>query len=129
MAHLNIDWELAVAIPVFTIGAAVSLGLFPASLMGFDLSRVLFSSGGVQLTLARAMSIGALVAVVVNRDDGIASLTSFVGIEGWAVYVTIGLILAPPFLPVVRGTLVETPWSVLAFLAQTVGITIVSFLN
>jgi len=129
MVSQRLDRELWLAIPLFTMGAAISLELVTPSLAGFDLGQTLIEPAGVPVTVSRLMSVVALGIVVLNRDAGLSSLTDFIGIEAWAVYVTLGLVFAPPFLPVVQGTLVEQPWAILAFLMQTIGISIISYLN
>lgn len=123
---MELDRELWLAIPLFTLGAAVSLGLVSGELFGFDFSRTLIETNGLGFSIARLASLGALTLVVVSRETGITEIS---GVEAFAVYATVGLILAPPFLPVVSGTLLEAPWSFVAFVMQTVGITVVSFLN
>lgn len=127
--QLQLDKELWLGIPIFTLGAAVSLGLVSSTLFGYDLSQIVLETNGIGFSVARLLSVSALALVVLNREQGLQSIRSFVGVEAWAVYVTIGLILAPPFLPLLEGTLLEQPWAIMAFLAQTMGITIISYLN
>lgn len=129
MVQGELDTELWVLMPVFTIGAAISLGLIPETLMGFDVGQTLFSYQGIDIGIGRAMSIAALVGIVVNRDSGIGTFTDFSGIEAWAIYVTLGLVLVPPFLPVVEGTVVEQPWAAVSLAAQTIGFSIISYSN
>jgi len=126
MAPDNLDKEMWLAIPVFTLGAAVSLGLVGGSWFGIDFSQVLIETNGVGFSVARLASLGALALVFANRDTG---FRDFSGIEAFAVYATIGLILAPPFIPLVSGTLLETPWAFVAFVMQSLGIAVVSYVN
>jgi hypothetical protein len=127
MTQLSVDKELWLVVPVFSIGAAVSLGIVSSNLAGLlDLQRVLIGFNGVDFTIARTMSLVALIIAVVNRDTGFTDLGA---LDAWAMWVTAGLVSAPPFLPLVEGTLVEGPFSILAFVVQTLGITIVSYVN
>jgi hypothetical protein len=127
VTQLSIDKELWLVVPLFSIGAAVSLGIVTSDLGGlFDLKTVLIGVNGVDFTIARAMSLVALAVAVINRDAG---LTDLGALDVWATWVTAGLVLAPPFLPIVEGTLLEAPYSVAAFVIQTLGITIVSYVN
>lgn len=127
MTQLSIDKELWLVVPVFSIGAAVSLGIVSSTLGGLvDLNTVLIGVNGVDFTVARTMSLAALAIAVINRDTG---FTEFGAIDVWAMWVTAGLVIAPPFLPIVEGTLLEAPYSIAAFVIQTLGITIVSYVN
>jgi len=127
MTQLSIDKELWLVVPLFSVGAAVSLGIVSSNLAGlFDLQTVLIGFNGVDFSVARIMSLVALIIAVVNRDAGFTDLGA---LDVWAVWVTAGLVISPPFLPLVQGTLVEGPFSILAFIVQTLGITIVSYVN
>jgi hypothetical protein len=127
MTQLSIDKELWLVVPVFSIGAAVSLGIVTADLGGLvDLKTVLIGVNGVDFTIARTMSLAALAIAVINRDTGFSDLGA---IDVWAMWVTAGLVIAPPFVPLLEGTLLEAPYSVAAFVIQTLGITIVSYVN
>lgn len=126
MSKLTADRELYLVIPLFSIGAAVSLGIVGSDVGLIDLSRTLIGFNGVEFTIARIMSLVALGVALVNRDT---SLTDTGAIDVWAVWVTVGLVVAPPLVPLVEGTLAEAPYSFVAFGLQTMGITIVSYVN
>ena len=126
MSKLAADKELYLVIPLFSLGAAVSLGIVGSDIAFIDLSQTLIGYNGVDFTIARIMSLIALVVALVNRDT---SVTDTGAIDVWAVWVTIGLVVAPPLLPLVEGTLAEAPYSFIAFGMQTIGITIVSYVN
>lgn len=91
-----------------------------------DMGAVLFAPGNIELTIGRIISIASLLGVFFNREVGFRS-TSF--IDAWIVYVTIGLVLAPPLFPAFQDTLAQQPAAILSFLAQSTGFTIVSYLN
>jgi len=127
MTQLSVDKELWLVVPLFSIGAAVSLGIVSSNLAGvFDLKTVLIGWNGVEFTVARVMSLVALVVAVVNRDSGFTDLGAM---DFWAMWVTAGLVIAPPFVTLLEGTLLEAPYSIAAFVIQTLGITIVSYVN
>lgn len=127
MKGSDLDQEMFVAIPIFTIGAAATLGLIEGDALPFvDLGDVLIETGTVEWTLGRLLSLAALVGVFVNRD---ASITDTSAVDAWVVYATAGLIVAPPFFGSLEATLAETPAALVAFIVQTMGITIVSYLN
>jgi len=126
MSKLTADKELYLVIPLFSLGAAISLGIVGSEIALIDLSQVLIGVNGVDFTIARVMSLVALGIALFNRD---ASLTDTGAIDVWAVWATAGLVIAPPLFPLVQGTLAEAPFSFVAFAMQTIGITIVSYVN
>ena len=128
MVELEFDRELIFFYPVFALGTAVSLGIISADILPFvNMSDVLLTLGGADLTVGRVLAIGALAGVVVNRDS---SLRDNLGvIELWVVYATVGLLLAPPFFPIFQETLVGGFAGVVSFLVQSIGFTIVSYIN
>jgi len=126
MASRTLDPEFALVVP-FSLGALVSLGLVAGDVVPIiDLSDVLLSIGGVDITWARGLSIGALVFVTVNRD---ASLSDTNGLDLWIAYATIGLVIAPPLLPPLESMISEQPAALIAFAIQTLGFGFVSFAN
>ena len=126
MAKLQLDKETWVAIPLFTLGAAITLGFVSGDLFGIDLGQALIARGGVEITISRVMSLIALGMVTINRDIDWGELG---GLDLWVVYVTAGLIIAPPFFPIVADTIAATPYSIVTFLVQTMGITLASYIN
>lgn len=126
MSKLTIDKETWIAVPLFTLGAASTLGLISPTLLGIDLGQTLFGLNGVEFSISRAISIVALGIVLFNRDIAWGKLG---GIDIWVVYVTIGLIIAPPFFPIFEDTMLQAPYAVVAFLIQTMGITLASYIN
>ena len=128
MAVREVDLELWVLAPVFALAAAVSLGLVSSSLLGVDWLMSIWSpTESVDVSLAAAVSIAALGAVFVNRDSW--ALNDFSTIELWAVYVTVGLVIAPPFIPIVQDTILGSVWAPIAWIVQTTGFALVSYLN
>lgn len=128
MTKLDFDRELIFLYPIFALGTAVSLGIISADILPFvNMADVLFTVGGAELTVGRVLAVGALGGVLVNRDT---SITDELGvIELWVVYATVGLLLAPPFFPVFQETLVGGFAGVVSFLVQSIGFTLVSYIN
>lgn len=124
----DMDWqpEMWLIIP-FSFGSAASLGLIDASVLGFiDLESVIWDPGNIELTWGRILAVASLLAVFFNREVGFTT-TSFV--DAWIVWATIALIVAPPLFPAFEATIAETPMAMMAFIVQTTGFTIVSYMN
>jgi len=131
MPHMQVDREMWLIVP-FLIGSMASLGLVDSTVIpGIDLAMVLHDfTGAGELTLGRAISVGALVAIVVNRDVPMMQrIKAWSGIEAWVVYATVGMILAPPLVPTIESFLSATPAAYFALLVQAFGFAIVSWLN
>lgn len=128
MARLNVDYEWFILYPIFALGTAVSLGFISADVLPIiNMSDVIVEQSGIEFTVGRLLAVGALLGVLINRDDSIRD--AFGAIEIWIVYATLGLIIAPPFFPVVEDTLASGFAGVAAFLVQSIGFTIVTYLN
>jgi hypothetical protein len=126
MAEQQIDTEVLLIIP-FSIGAAASLGLVGTDILPFvNLGDTLLTTGSIDWTIGRGTALVSLIAVLVNRD---ASVFDTGGIDLWVAYATIGLVLAPPFLPALESTLAEQPAAIIAFVVQSIGFTLVSWSN
>ena len=128
MAELELDIEWFLLYPAFALGTAVSLGVISADILPvINISDVFIEGGGVKLTIGRLLAIGALAGVIINRDSSISDTVGV--IEVWIVYATLGLLIAPPFFPVFEETLASGLASVLSFVVQSIGFTIVAYLN
>jgi len=127
MAQDTFDRETYLLYPLFALGTAASLGLVePTVLPILDLSEVIVSTNGIEWTLGRLLSAAALIAVLVNRSG---SITDTEGIDLWVAYATLGLVIAPPFAPALAETLASQPANIIAFLTQSVGFAIVTYVN
>lgn len=128
MTYLELDKEMYFLFPAFALGTAASLGLIePTFLPWINLDDVLLSMGNIDWTIGRVISIVALAAVFINRDTSV--LERLGTLEVWVVYVTVGLILAPPIFPAFAETVAETPAAFIAFVAQSMGFAIVTYIN
>jgi hypothetical protein len=129
MSYGEVDAIDLVLYPLFLFGGLVGLGLMQSPvLFGFSFADTLMSLGP-QTSVSLATLVSALSLVVVlatNKPD----LTSARGsAQLWVVIVTFGLILAPPFVPLMSGLLGGGIASGIAFLVQTGGWTVASWLG
>ncbi|MFC7057243.1 hypothetical protein [Halovenus salina] len=129
MTEFELDLETFLLFPLFALGTTVSLGLIEASAIPIlDLGETLFTTGNIDWTIGRGLSIAALAAVVINRDDPL-DFDAWGIMEAWAVYVTVGLLVAPPFFPALESTLASTPAAVAAFIVQGIGFSLITYIN
>jgi len=129
MTSLELDRETYIMYPAFALGSAVSLGLVQTDILPFiDLGQTFFETGNIEWTTGRVVSVLALVAVVVNRDTAL-DIDTWGVIETWTLYVTVGLILAPPLFPAFADTLAETPAGLVSFIVQSIGFGLVTYIN
>jgi hypothetical protein len=99
MTQFDLDTETFVLFPLFALGAAATLGLVSADILPwFNLGDVVVSFASIDWTIGRLLAIAALGGVLINRDEPL-DFETWGAIEVWTFYVTIGLILAPPFFP------------------------------
>ncbi|WP_436934987.1 hypothetical protein [Halovenus marina] len=128
MTQLEIDRETYLIYPLFALGAAATLGIVSTDILPWvDLGETVLTFGTIDWTLGRLVSIGALVAVIVNRDAPIADALG--ALELWVFYATVGLILAPPFFPAFAETLAARPASFIAFTVQSIGFVVITYIN
>lgn len=125
----DLDNELLLY-PVFGIATAVSLGLVETAtipVFGDFLGDIVFTTGDIEWSIARSISLGSLLFVLLNRDR---SLSETRGIDLYLTYATIALIVAPPFV----GTLEELLGTggfaaIIAWIAQSYAYAAISFVN
>ena len=98
-------------LPVYVICIAVALGLITSDPMGFDLGQAVWESGDHYLSIANLGALATLAYVAYSNDWSNAHLSS---VQIWIIIATVGLIIAPPFFPVLEGTLTETPAALVA---------------
>jgi hypothetical protein len=113
--------------PVFIICAAVSLGILSSTMLGFDLGATYNLGAGHGFSVANLLAIASLGYVAYTNDwsGGVA----WKGIQGWLIVATIGLLIAPPFLPLLQNTLAETPAGLLALAVQAGGFATFSYVG
>jgi len=126
MAKDSVDLETMALFP-FAWGAATSLGLVKDTIIPvIDAGQELFQFGNLSFTIGAIVSLLSLIFVFVHRD---ASITETAGVDAWAAYATIGLVLAPPLFPAFEQTIAQTPAALLAFTVQSYGFMVISYLN
>lgn len=97
----RIDWDDRALGAVFLLSSAVSLGLvtvpgttlFSDTLVSFGPSEHL-----IEVSISRAVSLGALLATIATNRTDFSSLT---GVEMWVAIAMVGLVIAPPLAPVI----------------------------
>ncbi|MXR52313.1 hypothetical protein GRX03_11955 [Halovenus sp. WSH3] len=129
MTQFELDLETFVIFPLFALGTASTLGLVAADwLPVISLGDVFVEVSGIQWTIGRLLSVGALGAVILNRDDPL-DFDAWGVLEVWVLYVTVGLIIAPPFFPVFEGWITETPAAFVSFTIQSIGFALITYVN
>jgi len=114
------------ALPLFLFGSLFELGLVDFSLGGVSLDNTIFTLGTTDISLAVVLMLAALGAVIYTNNwefdpDG--------GMTAWVVVATVGLIIAPPFVPALSEFLTQDIAASAALLIQTAGYTIVSYMG
>lgn len=105
--------------PFYLMACAVSLGLLGSTFLGFDMSASFNIGAGHAFSVANIAAIGILGYVAYTNDwDGGAV---FNGIQGWLVLATVGVLIAPPFFPLVADTIAAGPAAIVALAVQAGG--------
>jgi len=129
MVRFKLDKETWLLYPLFALGTSTSLGIIEPTLIPFiNLSSTVTEAAGIALDWARLLSIVALLAVTINRDAAL-STDDWSVFEVWAVYVTVGSVVAPPFFPALQETLVEPLIAFVTLMVQSIGFVIITYLN
>lgn len=131
--QFNLDTETYLLFPIFGLGAAATLGIVSTDFLtelglGIDLGSVVLETGGIEWTIGRVMSLVALAAVIINREEPF-DFDGWGVIELWVLYATVGMIIAPPFFPALEETIASTPASFVAFTVQSIGFGLISWIN
>lgn len=130
MTRGQVDFLDLLAMPIFAVAALFANGVIPGDVLGgtFDPTQSLFSLGPeTQISYATVVAIAAIALVLWTNKP---QLDVYGGIQAWVVIVTIGLILAPPFVPLISNWMAAEPWlGIVSFLLQTTGYTVVSFMG
>jgi hypothetical protein len=131
MAFGKIDLNDSLVSPFFVLAFGVQADLFDLILFGFDFSSVILTlgsgAGAVEITAARIIAVAAvLVAFATNKPD----LDEMGMIETWVAVARIGLVLAPPFMPVLADLITfHTVAGVVALIVQSAGFYSISYLG
>ena len=131
MVNGKIDLNDAVVSPFFVIASGVQASLFSMTLFGFDFASVILTLGSgaaaVEITAARIIAVAAvLVALASNQPE----FDKMGLIETWTAIATIGLVLAPPFTPMLADLITSSSvWGLLALVIQSAGFYSISYLG
>lgn len=131
MGFGEIDMNDALVSPFFVLASGVQADLFGLELFGFDFAStiVTFGSGAesVEITAARIIAVVAiLVAFASNKPD----LSAMTGVQTLLTISTIGLVLAPPFTPILADFITgHTIAGLLALIIQSGGFYSISYLG
>ncbi|WP_335999363.1 hypothetical protein [Halorientalis halophila] len=116
------DLDDVVVSPLFVLSSAIATGLISFTLLGFDFASTAlqFTSDGYKTTISYASIISVLAllaAYASNRKD----LSQMTNVERWILFATIGLVIAPPFMPVLDGLLTNKLAGLVAVVIQAGG--------
>lgn len=131
MARGKLDQIDFLASPLFFLGILVERGWLGASdwpILG-DLSQTFVSIGGTDISIAIALALAGFAIVVATNDWSFDNGLSDAGIQGWAVVATLGLIIAPPFAPVVSDFVNSDVGALVSITVQSTGYAVVSWLG
>jgi len=126
----RIDWDDRVFGAAFLLSSAVSLGMLtvPGTSMFSDTMLTIGgSTAAAEFSLAKLVSLVALMAAIVSNRTDFSRLTS---VEWWVAVVTIGLVIAPPFAPLIQHFLHSSFIAgAFAIAVQAGGFAIISYLG
>jgi hypothetical protein len=116
------DIDDIVVSPLFVLSSAIATGLISFTFMGFDFASTAlqFTSEGYKTTISYASIVSVLsllVAYASNRRD----LSRMSNVERWILFATIGLVITPPFAPLLQGLLANKIAGLVAVVIQAGG--------
>lgn len=129
MARGEVDPVDLVAMPFFAIAALFANNVIPGSEMPyFNPNGVLLQLGPeTSITYATVVALAALAVVIWTNKP---RLNIYGGIQAWLVVVTVALILAPPFVPLLGHYIGSNMiLGIVSFVVQTTGYVIISFMG
>lgn len=127
MAFREFDTETYLLFPLFALGTGATLGLIGTDILPLiDLGDTLADTAGITWTYGRVLSAATLLYVLFSRQ---ATIKETSGIDLWATWATLGLIIAPPFFPAFADTLAQQPAAWIAFVGQSIGFAVITYLN
>ena len=124
--HRELDLNDAVISPFFVIAAAIDGGIMDMELFGVDFSSAVISSGHASLSIATIIGVACIVvAIATNRPD----FSTMGAVETWVALVTIGLTVAPPFIPALDWILGHTIAALISVVVQAAGFYVLAYLG
>jgi len=121
----KVDLNDLLIMPGFLLAVLLNLQLIDDPTQGLLSSEIwAHSSTATSFSVATLLGLLSLGIVLYTNDFsfGIAGTLTI-----WAVIVTVGLMLAPPFVPIVSAILTSTAASYVAFALQALGYVEVSY--
>ena len=118
-----------VASPLFALGALTDNNIIDApTVMGWNPADIIWQAGAhTEVTWATLLSIIALGFVIYTNKP---SVSVYGGVQAWMVITTVGLVLAPPFVPIVEQFITHNQLvGFLAFSLQSSGYAVISWLG
>lgn len=106
----KIDLNDAVVSPFFVLASGVQADLFTLDLFGVNFADPVFTlgtgTGSLSISIAQIIAITALgIAFATNRPK----LSEMAPAETWVALATVGLVLAPPFMPALESLIQSSP--------------------
>jgi hypothetical protein len=101
----RIDWDDRMAAVAFLLASAINNHIVDGpEFLGWTLRDGLFTIGAgtgdpATITLGKVVALGALAGTIATNRTDFSRLT---GVEMWVAIATIGLVLSPPFVPLLE---------------------------
>lgn len=118
-----------VAMPVFLLGSLFQLDLLSVDslpLIG-DPAAAFSTVAGVEISIAMLLSLVALGVVAYTNNWSIDGISG--GVQGYIVIATVGLIIAPPFMPALEEAVSGGVGAMFALAIQTSGYAVLSYVG
>lgn len=116
------DLDDVVVSPIFVLSSAIATGLISFTIFGFNFASTAlqFSSQSYKTTISYAtiVSVLALLAAYASNRKDFSNMTY---VERWILFATIGLVITPPFAPLVQDILSNKIAGLVALVIQAGG--------
>ena len=126
----RIDWDDRIFAVAFLLASAISVGFVtvPGTSMFSDTIFELGSGAeAAEFSIAKLVSLVALFAAIASNRTDFSALNS---VEYWVAVTTIGLVIAPPFMPLIQGFIQQSMVAgAFALIIQAGGFFIISYLG
>lgn len=129
MARSQVDTVDLAAMPLFILGSLTELGLLGnlnLPLLGDPSQTIVTLGSSTDISLAVLLSLAALGVVIYTNQWTLSALG---GMQAWVVIATVGLIILPPFMPLLQDLLSADIGAYGAFIVQTAGYTVLSYMG
>lgn len=124
--HKELDLIDALVSPFFVLAAGIDGDLIGMSIFGFDFASPIFAHAHAELSVATIIGMVCVaIAFATNRPD--FSAMGFV--ETWVALVTVGLVVAHPFVPMLDWLLGHTIAALIAVVVQAAGFYVLAYIG